>query len=140
MYDELGLRKYEETIHSPEELREAYRWNTGDWGYQGTAQDGEHLFRDDWEKLWSPLQNELHGRIVEELGMDSRPWTDRFVEMLYRVLFRLEEEGAFRELRKTPDFRTVILDHDEPDDWPWKRMENMRRKLQHTWPPHQRLT
>jgi ankyrin repeat protein len=49
-----------------------------------------------------------------------------FLELVSRVLVRLELEDGFAPLQRTAKFTTLAVDHDEPLDVAWKRMDKVR--------------
>jgi len=131
IWEKLGIDPPAEAEESPEDRRNRSRWETADWGYQGTDACGGHLLSAKWDQEWGPFRVRIHSQII-----DDHPWdkpdqrTDAtrnaFLEMLYRVLFALEATNAFAGLQKTPDFATLVLEHEDDVNDAWERIRNMR--------------
>jgi len=74
-------------------------WNPGDWKYQEFG----------------------HSRL--ELDGLSEP---AILELACRALVRLESANGFAPLRRTADFTTLVVDHEEGLDSAWRRMNKVK--------------
>jgi hypothetical protein len=100
------------------------RWSLGDWGYQGF---NSKAFNRDWRRLQSIVTK----RCMEE-EQDPHtfmtPTQTRFMEAACRVLLRLERDSAFDVLRRTRNFSTLAMDHDEPEAAARQRLRRIQRQ------------
>lgn len=84
-------------------LADELRWNRGDWHYQDLAGDG-------WTEIASALRTAIAHR-ADDGGPDAdavvADAAARVRELIRRVVLRLEQSGAFDQLKRTPAFRCL---------------------------------
>ena len=99
------------------------RWELGDWHYQGFNSK-------EFNRSWRRFDSVVIKRCMDE-EEDGRtfmtPTQTRFMEAACRVLVRLEQDGAFDVLRRTPNFATLAMDHDESESVARARLRRIRR-------------
>lgn len=93
-----------------EQLVEELRWSGGDWSYFDAVRLPAMKELDD-ETL--SLQD-LISRLFKEDGKPWRELEEAFMVMCCRVTIRLQRSGVFDRLQRTPDFRVVCIEEDEP--------------------------
>jgi hypothetical protein len=99
------------------------RWDLGDWDYQGFNSKA-------FDREWRHFQTAVTERcMVEE--KDERtfmtPTQSRFMKAACRVLIGLERGGAFDVLKRTANFATRAMDHDESESEARARMRRIRQ-------------
>jgi hypothetical protein len=96
---------------SPAKSQRRSRWELGDWDYHGFNSK-------EFDRNWRQFQSMVTDRCMDEAEDDRTfmtPTQTRFMEAACRVLVRLERDGAFDVLRRTANFSTLAMDHDEPE-------------------------
>jgi Domain of unknown function (DUF4303) len=103
--------------------RRKSRWELGDWHYQGFNSKA-------FERGWRQFQTAVIKRcMVEEEDEETfmTPTQSRFMEAACRVLIRLERDGSFDVLKRTANFATLAMDHDESESDARARLRRIRR-------------
>lgn len=108
----------------PTKKRRQSRWELGDWDYQWF---NSKMF----DREWRPFQSAVIKLCMDE-EEDNRtfmtPTQTCFMEAVCEVLVRLERNGAFDVLRRTADFSTLAMDHDESESRARARLQRIRCK------------
>ena len=121
-FDKMMREKYGIVPKAPyeawsiEEIMEDFRWNPGDWKFQGfynCSDDSE------WDDIADAVQDEIQD---EE---DREP----FLEGVCRVLIQLEADHIFDCLNCSPNFRGLVIDHDESIEKAWDRLSRVRKSV-----------
>jgi hypothetical protein len=106
------------------DLREGFRWNPGDWKYQGFESE-------DFEKAWEHKKNEvldhMEGLLDDEDGFELA--LEQFMAVVGIVAVTLEDRGAFDPLQQSDGFQVMWADHDESWEDSVERMDEVREVL-----------
>jgi len=105
-------------------LRRESRWHLGDWDYQAFSRK---RFDRSWRRFEAVLAKTCETE-EEDRRSAMKPTQKRFMESVCRVLVRLERVGAFDLLRRTGDFSTLAMDHDESESTARARLRRIRRQ------------
>jgi hypothetical protein len=104
--------------------RRMSRWELGDWDYQAF---NSKAFDRNWRPFQSIVTDQCMGEEEDERTFMT-PTQTRFMEAVCRVLVRLERDGAFDVLRRTANFSTLAVDHDEPESTARARLRRIRAR------------
>ena|SRR5258706_3072149 len=107
---------------SPAKPRRMSRWELANWDYQAFNSK-------EFDRNWRRFQSIVTDRCMDEEedeGTFTTPTQNRFMEAACRVLVRLERDGAFDVLRRTANFSTLAMDHDEPESKARARLRRVR--------------
>jgi len=99
-----------------EKIMEEFRWNPGDWQYQG-------FFNCSDDPAWGGVADTIEDEIEDD--KDREP----FLESVCRVLIKLESDHIFDCLDRTENFRGLVTDHDESIERAWDRLTRIRRLI-----------
>ena len=99
------------------------RWDLGDWGYQGF---NSKAFDRGWRQFQTAVIKQCMAEEEDERTFMT-PTQSRFMKTVCRVLIRLERGGAFDVLKRTANFATLAMDHDESESEARARLRRIRR-------------
>lgn len=99
------------------EIEEELRWSPGDWGYLQINR------WDQWRERWEPVRE-----AIELVRDDDDLFDAKFMEMICRLLIRIEQSGVLNLLTRTTDFTIMCADHDELLDHSQERLSRIRQQ------------
>jgi hypothetical protein len=108
---------------SPAATSRKTRWDLGDWHYQGFNSKA-------FDRGWRRFQTAVIKRCTveeEDEGTFMTPSQSRFMEAACRILIRLERGGSFDVLKRTANFGTLAMDHEESASEARARLRRIRR-------------
>jgi len=123
---------------SCQEVENHLCWRLDEWRYPALNSTlPEH--EASWQDAWWPVQDRLQEQILEDEEKCPDPdaasaTASRFLEVLARVLVRLESDDSLRSLRRAEGFRTFLRDCREPVERSWERLEGLRESPANTVP------
>ncbi len=101
------------------------RWELGNWDYQGF---NSNAFDRGWRRFESVVIKQCM-KEEEDKRTFIKPTQVRFMRAVCMVLVRLERKGTFDILKRTRNFSTLAMDHEESEAAARARMKAIRRRL-----------
>jgi hypothetical protein len=133
-----GINIYSKTKYddSPEFRRNNLKWSVGDWKYSGLDEASGHLNSSNWEKLWSPISSNIEDEFfkteinhveIEEIWEEE--FLFNFMSCIAKVVKSLEVNNAFKNINKTHDFKTLLIDHSQSEEQAFEYMKKLYNNI-----------